>query len=151
MHCNDAPGAISRLDDMEIAPFLISSAVILACAQRLMRKICPSCKEPVIYPDKMFQDLGIDPDYFKNAPLYRGRGCDRCKNSGYSGRMAIIEAMTMTDAIRRMVIDRASAQEIGKLAIQQGMKTLRTVGLEKAREGLSTLEQTLLVTAATGL
>ncbi len=147
MHCNDAPGAISRLDDMEIAPFLISSAVILACAQRLMRRICPSCKEPVNYPAKMFRDLGIDPDYFSGAPLYRGRGCDRCKDSGYSGRLAIIEAMTMTDELRKMVIQRASAQEIGKLAIQQGMKTLRSVALEKARDGLSTLEQTLLTTA----
>jgi type IV pilus assembly protein PilB len=148
MHCNDAPGAISRLDDMEIAPFLISSSVILACAQRLMRKICPSCKEAVEYPDKMFLDLGIDPGYFHGAPLYRGRGCDRCKNSGYSGRMAIIEAMTMSDEIHRLVIQRVSSQEIGKLAIQQGMKTLRSVALEKAREGLSTLEQTLLTTAA---
>ncbi|HTA28861.1 MAG TPA: ATPase, T2SS/T4P/T4SS family [Candidatus Cybelea sp.] len=148
MHCNDAPGAISRLDDMEIAPFLISSAVILACAQRLMRKICPSCKEGVTYPDKMFEDLGIDPQDFHGALLHRGRGCERCKNSGYSGRLAIIEAMTMTDEIRKMVIQRASAQEIGKIAIQQGMKTLRTVALEKARDGLSTLEQTLLITSA---
>jgi type IV pilus assembly protein PilB len=148
MHCNDAPGAISRLDDMEIAPFLISSAVILACAQRLMRRICPSCKEPVIYPEKMFADLGIDPNYFGGAPLYRGRGCERCKNSGYSGRLAIIEAMTMTDDIRKLVIKRVSAQEIGKLAIEQGMKTLRLVGLEKVRDGHSTLEQTLLTTAA---
>jgi type IV pilus assembly protein PilB len=148
MHCNDAPGAIARLDDMEIAPFLISSSVILACAQRLMRKICPSCKEPLIYPDKMFQDLGIDPNYFSGSPLYRGRGCERCKNSGYSGRLAIIEAMTMTDELRKMIIQRAGAQEIGKLAIQQGMKTLRVVGLEKVKDGLSTLEQTLLVTSA---
>jgi type IV pilus assembly protein PilB len=148
MHCNDAPGAISRLDDMEIAPFLISSAVILACAQRLMRKICSSCKEELTYPDKMFEDLHIDPGYFHGAPLYRGRGCERCKNSGYSGRLAIIEAMTMSDEIRKMVIQRASAQEIGKVAIQQGMKTLRSVALEKARDGLSTLEQALLLTAA---
>jgi type IV pilus assembly protein PilB len=147
MHCNDAPGAISRLDDMEIAPFLISSSVILACAQRLMRKICPSCKEELTYPDKMFEDLRIDPGYFHGSVLYRGRGCERCKNSGYSGRLAIIEAMTMTDEIRKMIIQRCSAQEIGKVAIQQGMKTLRSVGLEKAREGLSTLEQTLLVTS----
>jgi type IV pilus assembly protein PilB len=148
MHCNDAPGAISRLDDMEIAPFLISSAVILACAQRLMRRICPSCKEPVNYPEKMFDDLGIDPNYFRGAPLYRGRGCDRCKNSGYAGRLAIIEAMSMSDEIRKMVIQRAGANEIGKVAIQQGMKTLRVVGLEKSKEGLSTLEQTLLLTSA---
>jgi type II secretory ATPase GspE/PulE/Tfp pilus assembly ATPase PilB-like protein len=147
MHCNDAPGAIARLDDMEIAPFLISSSVILACAQRLMRKICSSCKEPVIYPDKMFQDLLIDPNYFGGAPLYRGRGCERCKNSGYSGRLAIIEAMSMTDELRKMIIGRAGAQEIGKLAINQGMKTLRVVGLEKVKDGLSTLEQTLLVTS----
>jgi type II secretory ATPase GspE/PulE/Tfp pilus assembly ATPase PilB-like protein len=148
MHCNDAPGAIARLDDMEIAPFLISSAVILACAQRLMRKICPSCKEEVSYPDTMFADLGIDPNYFDGGILYRGRGCERCKNSGYSGRLAIIEAMTMTDEIRKLVIGRASAQDIGKIAIEQGMKTLRTVALEKSRDGLSTLEQTLVVTAA---
>jgi type IV pilus assembly protein PilB len=147
MHCNDAPGAVSRLDDMEIAPFLISSAVILACAQRLMRKICPSCKEPVDYPEKMFKDLGIELGLFKGATLYRGRGCERCKNSGYSGRLAIIEAMTMTDEIRKLVIKRVGAQEIAKLAQEQGMKTLRRVALEKVTEGLSTLEQTLLLTA----
>ncbi len=148
MHCNDAAGAISRLDDMEIAPFLISSSVILSCAQRLMRRICSSCKEPVVYPDKMFQDLGIDPDYFQGAPLHRGRGCERCKNSGYSGRLAIIEAMPMTDEIRRLVIKRVGAQEISKVAIEQKMKTLRVVGLEKVRDGYSTLEQTLLVTSS---
>ncbi len=148
MHCNDAPGAIARLDDMEIAPFLISSAVILSCAQRLMRKVCNGCKEEVTYPAKMFQDLGIDPESFEGAVLYRGRGCERCKNSGYSGRLAIIEAMTMSDEIRKMVIQRCGANEIGHMAVQQGMKTLRRVALEKAREGLSTLEQTLLITSA---
>ncbi|MEP6662491.1 MAG: ATPase, T2SS/T4P/T4SS family [Verrucomicrobiota bacterium] len=148
MHCNDAPGAISRLDDMEIAPFLISSSVILACAQRLMRRICSSCKEPVTYPTKMFEDLNLDPKFFDGATLFRGRGCDRCKNSGYSGRAAIIEAMTITDDIRKLVIKRASSQEIGKLAVEQGMKTLRMVALEKAREGISTLEQVLVLTSA---
>jgi type IV pilus assembly protein PilB len=148
MHCNDAPGAISRLDDMGIAPFLISSSVILACAQRLMRRICPVCKEPVSYPQKMYDDLGIDPDTFKGATLFRGRGCDRCKESGYAGRAAIIEAMTVSDEIRKLVIDRCSAMEIGKTAIQQGMKTLRMVALDKAREGVSTLEQVLLLTSA---
>ncbi|MEO6184418.1 MAG: ATPase, T2SS/T4P/T4SS family [Verrucomicrobiota bacterium] len=147
MHCNDAPGAISRLDDMEIAPFLISSSVILACAQRLMRRICTSCKEPVTYPVKMYEDLRIDPNLFDGVALYRGRGCDRCKNSGYAGRAAIIEAMTITDEIRKLVIKRASAQEIGKLAVEQGMKTLRMVALDKAREGMSTLEQVLVLTS----
>jgi type IV pilus assembly protein PilB len=148
MHCNDAPGAISRLDDMEIAPFLISSSVILACAQRLMRRICTSCKEPVIYPAKMYEDLKIDAKMFDGVTLYRGRGCDRCNNSGYSGRAAIIEAMTITDEIRKLIIKRSSAQELGKLAVDQGMRTLRMVALDKAREGISTLEQVLVLTSS---
>ncbi len=147
MHCNDAAGAVARLDDMEIAPFLISSAVILSCGQRLMRRICNSCKEPVSYPAKMFADLGINPADFEGAVLFRGRGCERCKNTGYSGRLAIIEAMTMSDELRKLIIKRSSAQELAKVAIEQGMKTLRSVALEKAREGLSTLEQTLLITS----
>ncbi len=148
MHCNDAPGAIARLDDMGIAPFLISSSVILSCAQRLMRRICSHCKEPVVYPDKMFNDLGIEPSTFSGVQLHRGRGCDRCKNSGYSGRMAIIEVMTITDEIRKLIIARASTREMGKVAVSQGMRTLRTVGLERAREGVSTLEQVLILTSA---
>jgi type IV pilus assembly protein PilB len=148
MHCNDAPGAIARLDDMGIAPFLISSSVILACAQRLMRRICSHCKEPVSYPPKMFQDLGIDPSIFDGVTLFRGRGCERCKNSGYAGRMAIIEAMTVTDEIRKLIISRANTREMGKIAIGQGMRTLRMVALDRAREGVSTLEQVLVLTSA---
>jgi len=148
MHCNDAPGAIARLDDMGIAPFLISSSVILSCAQRLMRRICSHCKEQVTYPAKMFEDLGIDPAAFEGVHLYRGRGCDRCKGSGYAGRMAIIEAMTISDQIRKLVIGRANTRELGKVAIRQGMRTLRMVGLDRARDGISTLEQVLLITSA---
>ena len=148
MHCNDAPGAIARLDDMGIAPFLISSSVILSCAQRLMRRICSHCKEPVTYPAKMYEDLGIDPVMFDGVQLFRGRGCDRCKNSGYVGRMAIIEAMTITDQIRKLIISRASTREMAKLAVNQGMRTLRMVALDRAREGISTLEQVMLGTSA---
>lgn len=148
MHCNDAPGAITRLDDMGIAPFLISSSVILTCAQRLMRRICSHCKEPITYPAKMYQDLNIDPSIFDGVTLYRGRGCDRCKNSGYAGRLAIIEAMTITDEIRKLVISRSSARDMGKVALGQGMRTLRMVALDRAREGLSTLEQVLVLTSA---
>ncbi len=148
MHCNDAPGAIARLDDMGIAPFLISSSVILACAQRLMRRICSHCKEPVTYPDKMYHDLSIDPSIVEGVTLYRGRGCDRCKNSGYAGRLAIIEAMTITDEIRKLIISRANTREMGKVAIGQGMRTLRMVALDRVRDGVSTLEQVLVMTAA---
>jgi type IV pilus assembly protein PilB len=148
MHCNDAPGAIARLDDMGIAPFLISSSVILSCAQRLMRRICSHCKEPVTYPAKMYQDLNIDPSLFDGVTLYRGRGCDRCKNSGYAGRIAIIEAMSVTDEIRKLIIARANTREMSKVAIGQGMRTLRMVALDRVREGVSTLEQVLVMTSA---
>jgi type IV pilus assembly protein PilB len=148
MHCNDAPGAIARLDDMGIAPFLISSSLILSCAQRLMRRICSHCKEPVTYPAKMFEDLGIDPGMFAGVQLFRGHGCDRCKNSGYAGRLAVIEVMTISDQIRKLIIARSSTREMGKLAINQGMKTLRMVALDRARDGVSTLEQVLVTTSA---
>ncbi|MGD0086273.1 MAG: ATPase, T2SS/T4P/T4SS family [Verrucomicrobiota bacterium] len=148
MHCNDAPGAIARLDDMGIAPFLISSSVILSCAQRLIRRICPHCKEPVTYPAKMFEDLGLDPASLNGAQLYRGRGCERCKNSGYSGRMAVIEAMTISDPIRKLIIARANTRELGKVAVTEGMRTLRMVALDRAREGVSTLEQVMVMTSA---
>ncbi len=148
MHCNDAPGAVARMDDMGIAPFLISSSVILACAQRLMRRVCSHCKEPVEYPDKMYTDLNIDPAVFDGVSLYRGRGCERCKNSGYAGRLAIIEAMTVSDEIRKLVIARANTREISKVAIGQGMRTLRMVALDRVRDGVSTLEQVLMLTSA---
>lgn len=148
MHCNDAPGAIARLDDMGIAPFLISSSVILTCAQRLMRKICSHCKEPVTYPSSMYRDLGIDLSVFEGVTLYRGRGCERCKESGYAGRMAIIEAMTVTDEIRKLIINRGNTRELAKAAMGQGMRTLRMVALERVRDGLSTLEQVLVLTPA---
>ena len=146
MHCNDAPGAITRLDDMGVAPFLISSAVIMACAQRLLRRICPSCKEEVDYPKQMYTDLHIPEDYFQDVQLYRGRGCERC-NKGYSGRCAIIEAMTVSDEIRKMVLKRASGMELMEQALSDGMKTLRMVALDKVRDGISTLEQALALTS----
>ncbi len=148
MHCNDAPGAIARLDDMGIAPFLISSSVILTCAQRLMRRICAHCKEPVTYAPKMYQELSIDPSIFDGITLFRGRGCERCKNSGYAGRLAIIEAMSITDEVRKLIIARANTREMGKVAIGQGMRTLRMVALDRVKEGVSTLEQVLVLTSA---
>src|SRR5258707_8995646 len=96
----------------------------------------------------MYADLSIDPAIMDGVTLYRGRGCDRCKNSGYAGRLAIIEAMTITDEIRKLIIARANTREMGKVAIGQGMRTLRMVALDRAREGVSTLEQVLVLTAA---
>ena len=132
---------------MGIAPFLISSSVILACAQRLMRRVCPACKEPFAPPGELFQQLGVKPQDFAGAQLFRGIGCERCKQTGYSGRVAIIEAMRVSDEIRKLVIQRASASEIAKIAIKEGMKTLRDVAIDKVREGVSTFEQVAELTA----
>jgi len=95
----------------------------------------------------MFEDLGIDPSTFDGVQLYRGRGCERCKSSGYVGRMAIIEVMTISDQIRKLIIARSSTREMGKLAINQGMRTLRMVALDRARDGITTLEQVMLTTS----
>src|SRR5437879_3392297 len=97
MHCNDAAGAIARMDDMGIAPFLISSSVILSCAQRLVRRICPACKEPVTYPATMFRDLHIPPNFFEKESIFRGRGCDRCNGRSYAGRSSTREAVSVAE------------------------------------------------------
>lgn len=146
LHCNDAPGAISRLDDMGIAPFLISSSVLLSSAQRLMRKICTSCKTEITLDEKSLEQAGITSEFFEGQTLYGGSGCERCNNTGYSGRLAILEAMSMSDEIRKQIINRSPGSELKKIAINQGMQTLRVAALEKVKKGLTTLEQVLIVT-----
>jgi type IV pilus assembly protein PilB len=145
LHTNDAAGAISRLDDMGIEPFLISSSVILACAQRLVRKICPNCKEDFEPEPEMLQKLGMEST--EGMTFFKGHGCDRCKRRGYQGRAAVIEVLPISETIRRLIIKRASATVIKNQAIAEGMKTLRMVGIDKAREGITTLEEVLRVTS----
>jgi type IV pilus assembly protein PilB len=144
LHTNDASGAITRLDDMGIEPFLISSSVILTCAQRLVRRVCQNCREDFKPEPEVLQKLGIEDD---GAVFYHGAGCARCNNRGYSGRAAILEVLPVSEAIRRLIIKRASAAVIKNQAISEGMKTLRMVGIEKAREGVTTLEEILRVTS----
>ncbi len=144
LHTNDAAGAIARLDDMGIEPFLISSSVLLTCAQRLLRRVCPNCKEEMIPEPELLQKLGIEDD---GAVFYRGAGCDRCKRRGYSGRCAVLEVLPISEAIRRLIIKRASAAVIKKQAISEGMKSLRMAGIDKAREGITTLEEVLRTTS----
>ncbi len=144
LHTNDAAGAITRLDDMGIEPFLISSSVILTCAQRLVRRICPNCKEEFQPEPEIFTKLGIEND---GATLYRGAGCSRCKGRGYVGRAPILEVLPVSESIRRLVIKRASAAVVKNQAISEGMKSLRMIGIDKAREGVTTLEEILRVTS----
>jgi type IV pilus assembly protein PilB len=144
LHTNDAAGAITRLDDMGIEPFLISTSVILSCAQRLVRRICPNCREEFRPEPEMLQKLDIDD---METTFYHGAGCDRCKRRGYLGRAAILEVLTVSESIRRLIIKRASAAVIKSQAIAEGMKSLRAVGIDKAREGVTTLEEVCRVTA----
>ncbi|HSI12426.1 MAG TPA: ATPase, T2SS/T4P/T4SS family [Chthoniobacter sp.] len=144
LHTNDAAGAISRLDDMGIEPFLISSSVLLTCAQRLVRRVCPNCREEFQPEPELLAKLEIQDD---GTTFYQGAGCDRCKRRGYVGRAAIIEVLPVSETIRRLIIKRASAAVIKNQAVSEGMKTLRMVGIDKAREGVTTLEEILRVTA----
>ncbi len=144
LHTNDAAGAITRLDDMGIEPFLISSSVILTCAQRLVRRVCPNCREEFRPEHEVFEKLGIEDD---GSIFYRGVGCSRCKSRGYLGRAPVLEVLPVSEAIRRLIVKRASATVIKNQAISEGMKTLRMVGIDKAKEGVTTLEEILRVTS----
>jgi type IV pilus assembly protein PilB len=145
LHTNDAAGAITRLDDMGIEPFLISSSVIMACAQRLVRRICTNCREEFSPEQEIFERLNLQPE--EGVVFYHGTGCDRCNQRGYLGRVALIEALPVTETIRRLIIKRASAAVLKNQAITEGMKTLRMVGIDKALEGVTTLEEIWRVTA----
>src|SRR5437762_2811906 len=145
LHTNDAAGAITRLDDMGIEPFLISSSILMACAQRLVRRICTNCKEEFVPEPELIERLGLAEN--KATVFYHGIGCDRCKGRGYLGRAALIEALPVSEAIRRLIIKRASAAVIKNQAMTEGMKTLRVVGIEKALEGVTSLEEVWRVTA----
>ncbi len=148
LHTNDAPGAITRLTDMDIEPFLITSSLSLACAQRLLRRICSHCKEPFKVPDKVWEQLKLDPKEQSQYKYFKGRGCEKCKNKGYLGRCAVLELLPITDPIRALVIERASATEIKRLGLKEGMRTLRINGILKAREGITSLEEVLGNTAS---
>jgi type IV pilus assembly protein PilB len=145
LHTNDAAGAITRLDDMGIEPFLISSSILMTCAQRLVRRVCTNCREEFIPEAEMFEKLGFKPS--KETVFFHGTGCDRCKGRGYLGRAAVIEALPVSEAVRRLIVKRASATVIKSQAMTEGMKTLRMVGIEKAMEGITTLEEVWRVTS----
>jgi len=143
VHTNDAPGTINRLIDMGIEPFLISSAVILILAQRLIRKICMDCREPIKVHPQLLIDLGIPPDEVKSFQVYKGKGCSICNNTGYKGRLGLYEVMPMKEEIKELILSRASNSEIKKEAIRLGMKTLRQSGITKIKDGVTTIEEVL--------
>jgi type IV pilus assembly protein PilB len=143
LHTNDAPSAVARLIDIGVEPYLIASSLIGVVAQRLVRKICPTCRKPATVPADAFQ--GITPEGGTHAPA-KGAGCSGCRNTGYSGRTGLFELLTVTDAVRELIINRAPASLLKTAALQGGFVPLRQAGLAKAAAGTTTLEEVYRVT-----
>jgi type IV pilus assembly protein PilB len=149
LHTNDAASSITRLVDMGIDPFMVSSSVILVAAQRLCRKLCDRCKAPMdkIPPTEDLLAMGFKEQDFADIKLWKSVGCPSCAN-GYRGRFAILEALSCDEDIRKSVIERRSAMEIKKQAMKKGMLTLRRTALLNAMRGRTTLEEVLRMTMA---
>jgi type IV pilus assembly protein PilB len=147
LHTNDAASAITRLIDMNVETFLISSSVIVVIAQRLVRVICEKCKEEYIPGKNVLSALNIKDDSNNDGKikLYRGTGCSSCKNTGYYGRTSIFELIVLDEEIRALIISKASSNVIKDVAIKKGMKTLKHSGMEKAKQGITTIEEVLRV------
>ena len=146
LHTNDAAGALTRLVDMGIEPFLVASSLVLVCAQRLCRKICTHCKYPVTIPQHTLDDLHYD--IKKGTTLYAGKGCDHCRQTGYFGRLGITEILEINDTVREMLIRGKSSDEIKDYAKKEkGMLLLWDDAMQKFLSGQTTLEEVLRVTS----
>lgn len=143
LHTNDAPGAVTRLLDMGIEPFLVSSSLLGVLAQRLVRVICPHCKRSVVPDEEVMAKVGLNRTNFM---AYEGAGCDACKHTGYSGRTGIFELMILDDEIGRLVLEKASAEALKQKAMALGMETLRECGWKKVKAGITTIDEVLRVT-----
>lgn len=149
LHTNDAPGAVTRLDEMGVEPFLTASSLVGVLAQRLVRKLCPKCKEEYEISHEEIKKIIPDIEtYGYNQPsykLYRAKGCLTCNNTGYKGREAVFEFLTVTEEMKRLILDRATVADVRNLAIQQEMKTLKDEGIYKMMEGVTSIEELLRV------
>jgi len=146
LHTNDAAGAVTRLLDMGVEHFLLSSTLLGILAQRLVRVICPHCKELIIPEEKLIRSMHLTTQDTEGVKFYGGKGCEECRYTGFSGRTAIFEYLPVDAAIRREIIGRSSTEEIKKVAIEKGMRTLRQDGWEKVKEGVTTIPEVLRVT-----
>ncbi len=147
LHTNDAPSSVSRLLNMGIEPFLVASSVNLIGAQRLLRKLCRDCPEPIEVPDQVIIDLGVPPAEVAAFEVHRGRGCRTCNSTGYKGRIAAYEIMIMTDELAEFVLNGASTLELKREAIRQGMSSLRMSALAKLGDGRTSIEEVVRATA----
>jgi len=141
LHTNDAPSTVNRLMNMGIEPFLVASSVNLICAQRLVRRVCANCKQDLPLPPAALAEAGFAEEDANTVVPKKGAGCERCNNTGYKGRVGLYEVMELTDELRELVLVGASALELRRKAIEEGMLTLRQSGLRKVKEGLTTIEE----------
>lgn len=143
VHTNDAASTIVRLVNMNVEPFLIADSVILIVAQRLVRRLCPKCKEPHKLPVKVLIDIGFLPEEAETVEVWKAGGCDHCSNTGYKGRTGLFEVMPVDEDIRELILVRAQSREIKKKAMEKGMITLRRSGLVKIKKGITSIEEVL--------
>lgn len=146
LHTNDAPSTITRLMNMGVEPFLVTSSVNTIVAQRLLRKVCQNCKNPIQLPLDQLKKLGVDPSMFDGVSLYEGKGCKTCGNSGYKGRVAVYEVLDFSPDLKEMVLKGAPVSEIRKRSIENGMKTLRASAISRVREGQTSLKEAIAMT-----
>jgi type IV pilus assembly protein PilB len=141
LHTNDAPSTVNRLMNMGIEPFLVASSLNLVCAQRLVRRICKHCSEPHPTPPPALMQTGFSAEDAKTVVPNKGRGCDKCNSTGYKGRVGLYEVMEVTEELRELILVGASAIELRRKAVEEGMLTLRKSGLMKVKEGVTTIEE----------
>jgi type IV pilus assembly protein PilB len=143
LHTNDAPSTVNRLMNMGIEPFLVASSVNLICAQRLVRRVCQACKQPLRVPPPALLKVGFTPEDAQTVTPMKGAGCDKCNSTGYKGRVGLYEVMDISDDLRELVLVGASALELRRKAVEGGMITLRQSGLRKIKDGMTSLEEVL--------
>ena len=148
LHTNDAPSTISRLMNMGIEPFLVATSVNVIAAQRLVRRICANCREEMDAPIQALLSVGFSEAEAPGIKLFQGRGCEKCSGTGYKGRVGLFEVMEITEDVRELVLSGATAVELRRKAIEEGMVTLRQSGLHKIREGVTTVEEVVRETVA---
>jgi type IV pilus assembly protein PilB len=148
LHTNDAPSTITRLIDMGLEPFNVASALNLISAQRLVRRICKTCKAEAKYDKDVLEAAKIPMDWYSKHTLYKGKGCDACNGTGYKGRQGVYEVMAMSTELRKAIMHEASTDELRAIGIREGMLTLRMDGLKKVERGITTLEEIIKETAA---
>ena len=141
LHTNDAPSAITRLVDMGVNPYLVSSSVILICAQRLVRRICQQCREEVNISPRALINIGFKQEEVQSIKVYAGKGCDKCNNRGYKGRVGLFEVMMISNTLRELIVSGATSSTIRQKAVEEGMVTLRQSGLTKIKDGITTIEE----------